>query len=256
MTLPHPTLQGGGAAGREGSRSEARAASAAQAAAERAAQAAADIRATEEAMGDGGPRRALLAPPGSGSLAGAAGAVLASADPAALPESRRTKHRHSPPGRGKGRVWKERNFPGPPGGAPPNEYTYFLNSLVGNTTSPTRPEVENAKAALSRDFVVGLTEAMPSFLVLAAHHLGWPLHYLCCVPRNVNSFTGQSKNRVWRPELAAHAAQKLAADVEVYAEARRVHAEQVSAMGPSHGVALKQLTDPSFGRLVCKHDLT
>lgn len=42
------------------------------------------------------------------------------------------------------------------------------------------------KLKLGRDFIVGLTENMPSFFVLAAMSLGWPLEYLCCAARNVN----------------------------------------------------------------------
>ena len=55
----------------------------------------------------------------------------------------------------------------------------------------TRMKVAVAKARLSRDFfAVGLTEDMPSFLVLVALKLGWPMDYLCCAPRNVNRQVG------------------------------------------------------------------
>lgn len=97
-----------------------------------------------------------------------AGKASVAAAVAALPPQRQRGHKLGPPGAGVGRVWKARNFPGPPGGAPPNEYVYVLSPDVANTTQPTAAEIELAKARLGRDFVVGLTEQMPSFLVLVA----------------------------------------------------------------------------------------
>jgi hypothetical protein len=47
------------------------------------------------------------------------------------------------------------------------------------------------KDKLRRDFIVGLTEQMPSFFVLVAMSLGWPLEYLCCAARNVNEQVSQ-----------------------------------------------------------------
>lgn len=97
-----------------------------------------------------------------------AGKASVAAAVAALPPQRQRGHTLGPPGAGIGREWKARHFPGPPGGAPPNEYVYVLSARVANTTQPTASEIEEAKARLRADFVVGLTEQMPSFLVLVA----------------------------------------------------------------------------------------
>jgi hypothetical protein len=158
------------------------------------------------------------------------------------------------PNAGVGRVWRARGIPGPPGGSPPNEYVFFLNKEVGNETVPSGDEVAEAKARLRSDFVVGLTEQMPSFLVLMALELGWSLDRLCCIARNVNTATGGHKSRL-APAIFAHAEVKLAPDMAVYAEAERIHAEQVAAFQPLHARALKSFTDPAFGQIVCKHDV-
>jgi len=97
-----------------------------------------------------------------------AGKASIAAARASLPPQRLRKHKLGPPGAGIGRVWKVRNFPGPPGGAPPNEYVYVLNPHVENTTTPSPSEIAAAKERLGNNFVVGLTEQMPSFLVLVA----------------------------------------------------------------------------------------
>jgi len=105
-----------------------------------------------------------------------AGKASIAAARASLPPQRLRKHKLGPPGAGIGRVWKARNFPGPPGGAPPNEYVYVLNSHVVNTTTPSASEIATAKERLGNNFVVGLTEQMPSFLVLVAVRVR---HYMC-----------------------------------------------------------------------------
>jgi len=179
---------------------------------------------------------------------GAQGAALAPS------QARAQGRRRLAANAGVGRVWKARDIPGPPGGSPPNEYVFFLNREVLNVTTPARAEVEAAKAALRREFVVGLTEAMPSFLVLLALELGWPLDRLCCIARNVNTASGAAKSRL-SPAIHAHAEVKLAADLEVYREAEVLHAAQVAAFQPLHAKALESFTDPSFGRVVCGHDV-
>jgi hypothetical protein len=51
----------------------------------------------------------------------------------------------SPEGRGIGRIWKNREIPGPPGGSPSQEYVYVLNKMVKNETRPSRSEITVAK---------------------------------------------------------------------------------------------------------------
>eukprot|EP00613_Pedinella_sp_CCMP2098_P067026 CAMPEP_0171989406 /NCGR_PEP_ID=MMETSP0993-20121228/276396_1 /TAXON_ID=483369 /ORGANISM="non described non described, Strain CCMP2098" /LENGTH=631 /DNA_ID=CAMNT_0012642397 /DNA_START=366 /DNA_END=2262 /DNA_ORIENTATION=- len=153
-----------------------------------------------------------------------------------------------------GRVWRERGIPGPPGGAPPNEYLFYLNPTVENATAPTEAEVATAKERLARDFVVGVTEDMPSFLALIAVRLNWPLHFLCCVARNVNHQTGARKSQLGA-HIFQHARQKLWADIQIYEFAKDTHANQVRAAGVKHTETIREISDPKFQIGVCGHEL-
>lgn len=129
-----------------------------------------------------------------------------------------------------------------------------VNVNDGDLRDHPSPEVvATACANLERDFVVGVAEAMDSFVVLAALDQGWPLASTCVENFHFNKDRPRGPGMLAQlaPQTLARLEHILAPDVAVYACAVRQHATHVASHGPGvHASALAAFEGEPF-RAAC-----
>lgn len=102
---------------------------------------------------------------------------------------------------------------------------------------PTDKDLLSAKRNLRDQFIVGVTEDMPSFLVLLSMELGWPLDAMCYlgngktarinVPQAANAHRNTKYGPFFSEEGTKFLESVLAKDIELYEYAARLHAKQL-----------------------------
>ena len=112
-------------------------------------------------------------------------------------------------------------------------YSYVLGRLPRHPArrdEPSEKDVIRACERLERDFTVGVTEQMNSFMVLIALENQWPLNEMCADSLHVNKVRPKTED-AYHPDAMAHLRALLAPDFAIHAFAAKTHALQTSSYG-------------------------
>mmetsp|Transcript_14966 Transcript_14966/g.19417 ORF Transcript_14966/g.19417 Transcript_14966/m.19417 type:complete len:259 (-) Transcript_14966:266-1042(-) len=105
------------------------------------------------------------------------------------------------------------------------QYHYVLSQLPAERRDyPTDEDTQVACDAVSRDFTVGVTEDMDSFIVLIALENNWPLEEMCYFPSHVNK--ERPTRSAFTPQVNSHLETIFAKESKIVECARQTHLKQ------------------------------